>query len=600
MFRFANPEALYLLGLWPVFIVGWWWADRRARQRLHDFTGSRLAAQLTAGNSPVKKFISRLALLLALTSLIFGLARPQAGLMRSEVKKQGLDILFLVDNSRSMEARDIKPSRLGRTKRALFYLVDRLSENRMGLVNFAGVSFVQCPLTRDLAALKLLIDAMDTRNLPLGGTNLGSALDQALEAFARTGARHQVMVIISDGENYGKISFRRLKQAIGQGVRVYCLGVGTPAGEALPGPTAAAAGKPAHRTRLNQELLQRLAKLGEGIYLRLSPGQREVDGLIKELNRLERMELFSERSQIWKDYYSWPLAAALVLLWFELLLGRRRGFNWAWGRRFFKRAGKPAVLIILCWGLAVPGVRASTRQMIKKGMEEFKKNDLIRAEQSFAQARKNRPGDPLAEYNLGCVLLAQYKYFTAYQALVRAESKAQGSLLRDSWYNRGYAAFNLGIKPATKERWLEAAEAFKQVLLLDPHDLDARYNLELILREIKERTTSMARREEKTLGNNQGIRPGGGADKPGWDRVRTPGRENDQAKPGEEQVNTTQRRNKGSRAKTSEDEHGKRRPGMSREDAMRTLRSLEAEESMIQKNAAQSNTEESGYQGPDW
>ena len=600
MFRFANPEALYLLGLWPVFIVGWWWADRRARQRLHDFTGSRLAEQLTAGNSRAKRFISRVALLLALTGLVFGLARPQAGLMRSEVKKYGLDILFLVDNSRSMEARDIKPSRLGRVQRALFYLVDRLSENRMGLVHFAGVSFVQCPLTRDLAALKLLIQAMDARSLPIAGTNLGSAIDQALEAFQRTGARYRVMVIISDGENFSKISFRRLKQAVGRGVRVYCLGVGTTAGEVVPGQTAAAAGKTLPRTRLNQELLQRLAKLGKGTYARLSPGKREVDGLIKELNRLERMELFSERSQIWKDYYSWPLAAALVLLWFELLLGRRRGFSRSWGRRLFRRTGKSIVFIILCWGIAVSGVRASTRHLVKKGMEEFKQNDLLQAEKSFDQARKNRPGDPLAEYNLGCVLLAQYKYAESYQALVRAGSTARGALLCDCWYNRGCAAFNLGIKTATKERWLEAAEAFKQVLLLNPQDLDARYNLELILREIKARITSMARQEEETQGNQQGTLPGGGADKPGWDRVRTAGRKNEQAKPGEKQVSTTRRRNKGNRAKTPEDEHGKRRPGMSREDALRTLRSLEAEESMIQKDTAHSHSEETGYQGPDW
>lgn len=597
MFRFANPEVLYLLGLWPILIIGWWWADRRARQRLHDFAELRLAAQLTSGNSRGKRFISHLALLLALTGLIFSLARPQAALTRSEVKRHGLDILFLVDNSRSMEARDIKPSRLGRTQQALFYLVDRLSENRMGLVQFAGVSFVQCPLTQDIAALKLLIDAMDTRSLPIGGSDLGSAVYQALEAFQRTGAQHRVMVIISDGENFGKIPFRRLKQAVSRGVRVYCLGAGTPAGEVVPGQPLTST---VPRTRLNQELLKRLAKMGKGTYARLSPGQREVDGLIKELKRLERMELFSERCQIWKEYYIWPLAAVLGLLWFELLWGRRRGFNWAGVSRFFKRTGKAAIIIMLCWGMAVPGARASAGRLVKKGMAAFKQNDLIRAEQSFDQARKNKPGDPLAEYDRGCVLLAQYKYCKAYQAFVRASRKAQGTLWKDCRYNLGYAAFNLGIKQATKERWREAAEAFKQVLLLDSGDQDARYNLELILREIKGRTTSTARREEETQGSKQGRDPGSGADKPGWDRVRTPGRENKQANPGEEQVRTTQRRNKGNRAKTSEDKHGKRRPGMSREDAMRTLRSLEAEESMIQKKAAHSNTEESGYQGPDW
>ncbi len=600
MFRFGHPEFLHLLWLLPGVVAGLWWSAHLKARRLREFAGPRLAPLLTEGNSPGKRLLGHGLLLAALVAMIIGAARPQVALLRVQTENQGLDILFLMDVSRSMQAADVTPSRLDRAKRAMFYLTDRLSENRIGLLPFAGVSFMQCPFTRDTGALKLLINALTTTQLPVPGTDLGGAIEQAGQAFQRTGAKHRVIIVLSDGENFGQKPTQKVSQAKKQGIRTYCLGVGSEQGAPVPaaGHSESPAAQARAQTRLDEKLLRKIAMLGGGTYARLTPSGQEERNLAEELDRLEKMELLSEEHQCWVEHYPWPAGLAALLLIFEILLGRRRGFTWPW--EFIRRLRAATPVLLLALLLAAPAAGGTLKQHINRGVAAYERQELPEAERLFNQARQRAAGAALAEFNLGGTLLAQHKYQAAYQAFARARPHAKKRLLQDTWYNLGYTAFYLGIKTGTAEKWTEAAEAFKQCLLLDPQDDDARYNLEIVLREITKRTRQAARREQQSRGSDQGKQAGGGADKPGPDRQPAQGRPRDEAPPREAQEKTSQRQEQKGKPSTSEQATGRRQKGMSQEDALRTLRSLDAEESRVRKNWPQDSREQTEYKGPSW
>jgi Ca-activated chloride channel homolog len=600
MFRFADPDILYALLVLPLAALAWWASDRLARKRLEEFTGPRLGGVLTADNSPWRALLGRGAWLLAVAALIAGLARPQVGLARQNEAGRGLDLLFLVDTSRSMAAADEAPTRLDRVKRTLFYLSDKLEGNRIGLIEFAGVAFEICPLTQDTGALKLLIDALDTSDLPVPGTDLGGALQLAMQAFARTGqtgARNRAVIVFSDGENFGSLPYAAVKRAAAEGIRTYALGVGTPAGTAVPALGDQAA--PAKTlTKLQEKPLSLLSLFGGGTYARLTAGGQEEDALVEELSRLEKLEHYSSRLLAWDDRYPWLAALAALLLWAELLLGRRRG-RWRWPRAW--RRWLPAFVLLGCLlAGAAPAQAASTRELVTQGLKALNRREPADAKRDLEQAVKRRPQDPWAQYNLGCVHLVQYQYLEALPAFSRSVARAQGRLLRDAWYNLGYTAFFLGLQQGQAERWTESAQAFEKVLLLDPQDEDARYNLEIVLREIRRHTQQRARRETQSQGGKQGPQEGGGADKPGEDRTRSEGRNQDQAPPRESQEQTTRREKSGERTSTSEDQKGNRQRGMSQEHALRTLRSLESDEQDLQKNRQRFEPDANPYRGPYW
>lgn len=591
MFRFARPEMLNLLWLLPLIATAFWWGQRQAQRRLAVLVGERLSPRLTTGNSSLKASAALGLVLAAWVCLAAGLARPQTALAVRHAAFPGLDVILVVDVSRSMDATDVAPSRLGRTQQALFYLAETLAGNRFALLPFAGTAFLTCPLTRDRGALQLLIDHLETSWSPIPGTNLTEALMQSKEAFSRTGAKHRVVVIVSDGENFGGKPIPIVKQAEKEGIRTYCLGVGTEAGAAVPGEKRAV-------TKLDEEGLKRLALMGGGTYQRLSTGGREEEALVAELKRLERIELFTAEQDAWQDHYPLAALAAALLLWVELLLGRRsEKRSWLALARKLWRWVVPAAAIVL---FAAAPAWASTRKQVNQGVAAYERRDFKKAEQLFNQARQSGTLSALAEYDLGCALLAQHQYLDAYRAFERAQPQAQGRLAGDVWYNLGYTSFYVGLKTGTAERWTEAVEAFKRCLLLDPEDDDARYNLELILREIQKHTRQAAPNQQQSQAGGKGKDSGADADRPGQDRQPTEGKENEKAPPSESQQETKQRQAEQGKANTSEEQSGRRQKGMSKEDALRTLRSLDAEQGQVQKNWPQDSKTQSEYQGPPW
>lgn len=600
MFRLAHPEMLYGLVLPALFALAWLWSDRNARRKLHAFAGPRLADLLCADNIRHRQRIGRSALLLAGGLLVLGLARPQVGLLDRRDKTRGLDIMLVVDTSRSMAAQDDVPDRMGRVKRALGNLADRLAGNRLGLVQFAGTAFELCPLTQDLAAFKLVVHSLDTLSLPVPGTDVGGAITVALRALERggqPGAQQRALVVLSDGENFGATPFPLVKRAAEQGVRTFCLGAGTPQGApVLPlDPQTGSPPQPGAVTRLNEKNLSLLALFGAGTYARLTPGGREEEELAAELNRMEKSLLTASHTTSWDDQYPWLAGLAALLLIFDFLFSRRQP-------KTSSRAVKIALALLPCLGwLAGTEASAAGREQMQTGYKYFQERKYPAAETGFRQAVKADPDNARAEYDLGCSLLWQAKYAPACQAFTRAMQKTRSrQLLQAAWYNLGCASFYRGLGEGEAQYWIDAANSFKQVLLLNPDDAEARYNLELVLRQLQKRMQPLAQRETRSQGGSQGNQQGGGADRPGPEPKRSEGQAQDQAPPAEAQEKTKQRDAQGSRSTTSDDRLGKRQKGLSKEDAMRALHSLEANEQDLQRQRQKFQDPEEAYHGPYW
>ncbi len=607
MFRFAEMQWLYALAALIGFPVIWWWMDRMGRQRLHALVGAHLAESLTAGNSPRRKWLGRIMLLLGAAFLLLSLARPQVGLTGESEAWHGAEIQVLIDTSRSMLADDVKPTRLARAKQALHYLVDRLQGQRVGLIPYAGVAFDVCPMTQDTGALKLLIDSLDVNQLPVPGSNIGAALEQAFKAFERDAKNenvHRVCLVVGDGENFTTLPKELIQKAVENGVRIYALGVGTVKGVPVPArensepdPKATPA-----VTKLMEKNLGELAALGQGLFLRLSDQGQEEDLILKDLERMEKMRKYSNRLLVWDDVYPWSTGVAFFFFMLEALWSRRRsklrGRAWRWP---FKGKNAVAGLLLFLMALGVAGpVHAGVREKVQAGLDAYAQKKWVDAERHFRDILKKDPDHPLAAYNLGCSLLMQKKLPDAYQAFVQAKAKAQGPLAQNVWYNFGYTAYHLGWKQGDSARWIEAAEAFQQVLIWNPGDDDSGYNLEVILRQIEKHTKKTTERQTQSQGGKKGEKEGGGANLPGSDRTPSEGRQNNKAPESEQNSQNNQRQKSGDRYSVSEDQKGNKQKGMSRQDALRTLRSLENDEQDMQRNRQPNLNDENLYRGPDW
>ena len=277
---------------------------------------------------------SRLALrLLALVLLVVALARPQWGFRWEEVRRKGLDIVVVLDTSRSMLAADVKPSRLQQAKWGIRDLLRNLRGDRIGLVPFAGSSLLQCPLTIDYAAFAMTLDDVHSGIIPRGGTAIEQALRTAMAAFPSDRAADRVVLLVTDGEDHDGDPISLLPELKDGGIRVYAIGIGTLDGEMVPSGDAQGGyfkdrqGQIV-KTSLKEDSLQKLALGTGGTYVRSAPGDAGLERVFNEsIDSLKRSEQENRAAKIFEERFVWPIAAALLLLAWEALLSDRRKPN---------------------------------------------------------------------------------------------------------------------------------------------------------------------------------------------------------------------------------------------------------------------------------
>lgn len=306
---------------------------QRARlRRVEKLIEAGLWDKLSPGWQP-RRIYSRLALWLT-ALFLFGvaLARPQWGFTWREIKRTGLDIVVAVDASRSMLAADLKPNRLQQAKWGIRDMLAQLRGDRAGLVVFAGVGYLQCPLTSDYAALMMYVNDLNAGLVPRGGSAITDALKVAANAFDETSGADRLIVLITDGEDTVGDPLSLVEELKEKNIKVYAIGVGSPEGELIP--VRDESGRENFlrdrsgnivKSSLNEGVLQRLALSTGGAYLRAAPGQFGFERLVRdEWSKLRPAEGESQRLKMWEDRAGWFLGAGLLLLAIEAVRRERK------------------------------------------------------------------------------------------------------------------------------------------------------------------------------------------------------------------------------------------------------------------------------------
>lgn len=333
--RFGSAEYLHLLWLIPLLAGFFALVRHRRRVRLQRFAGHELLDRLVRSAGGERTVIRYVLFLLALTFIILAAARPMWGTRVNEAARRGVDVIIAMDTSLSMDAEDIKPSRLRKAKLEMTGLVDRLRGDRVGLVAFAGSAFVQCPLTLDHSAAKMFLDIMDTGLIPRPGTALSRAISTSVEAFRSRERKYKVLVLLTDGEDHEGDPLAAAQAAAEEGVVIHTVGIGSPAGEPIPmrDERGNITGYKKDRqgevvtSRLDEEALRAVASTTGGLYVRATQGEVELDSLVAEISGMEKRELQSKLHAGLEERFQYPLALALLLLvsWLGIPdLGHRR------------------------------------------------------------------------------------------------------------------------------------------------------------------------------------------------------------------------------------------------------------------------------------
>ena len=299
--RFAEPTYFaLLLGVVVLGIFVFWAIGRK--KRLLDLFGD---LPLLLKNAPYISFArQRSKAVLALVGLVFvclALTRLQFGTHLEKLEREGIDIVVAVDLSASMLARDMKPNRLEKARQEIRSIIDRLHGDRIGLVAFAGEAFVQCPLTLDYAAARMLLGVMDQNTVSVQGTSLESAIQAAQRAFTQLEKKHKVLLLLTDGEDHEGRAVETAAEARKEGIKIYTVGIGSAIGEPIPitdrkGTQVGFKKDPDGEvivSRLDEATLQKIALETGGKYYHATAGELELDRIFDEISKMEKKELIS-------------------------------------------------------------------------------------------------------------------------------------------------------------------------------------------------------------------------------------------------------------------------------------------------------------------
>ena len=329
--RFGDPLYFYLFWCLVPLIFFMVWGMRKKQQLTLKFCGNPLLSKLVHPGVEKRHRSKTIFVVLAILFLILALTRPRWGYEWENLHQRGVDVIVALDVSSSMLAEDIKPNRLERAKRKISDLLDMMEGDRIGLVAFAGTSFVQCPLTLDYGAARLFLSAIDTQLIPVQGTALGNAIKTSVKAFRSQEKKSKALILITDGEDQMGKALSAAKSASDQGVKIYTIGIGGEIGAPLPNPSGTGGFRKNQQgevilSKLDETTLQQIALETGGSYVRSVTGDIDLNTIYKDQikKNIEKKELKSERRKIWQERFQWFIFIALIFLVAETCLSEKR------------------------------------------------------------------------------------------------------------------------------------------------------------------------------------------------------------------------------------------------------------------------------------
>jgi tetratricopeptide (TPR) repeat protein len=494
MFSFQHIDYLIVLAAVPLllvlYLIVWYW-KKRTIKKIGD---ANLVKEMTKNYSP-QKFALKFVLSLAAFILCgFALANLRSPRGMEKVNRNGIDIIIALDVSKSMLAQDIKPNRLERAKQALSKLIDKLGNDRVGIVVFAGRAYLQMPLTGDHGAAKMYLASASTDIVPTQGTVIADALKMCNTAFNSKEKKYKAVILISDGEDHDEGALTMAGQMADEGIMINTVGIGSPQGSTILDELTNQEKKDINGntviTRLNEDELKKIAEKGNGTYQLFGNTDELVNNLDTQLGNMDQRTVTEDSLVNYENFFPYFLALGLVLLVIELFLSERKRLA------VMKLSTvKKTVLVSLVFIAILPitSFAQDEKELIKKGNDAYEKKEYDKAIVNYQQATEKAPANPTAQYNLGNALYKNKKVDEAVQAYDDALSNATSNAAKAK------AFYNKGVVLQNNKKLVECIEAYKNALKLDPQDEDARQNLQRALQEQKEqqKKENKNKKEEK-------------------------------------------------------------------------------------------------------
>lgn len=575
MVRFAHPHYFYALAGLPLLVLLYLWSRRNRRRALKRFGNPLLFHQLAPEAGSVKPAIKFSLFLAGLAFLIVALANPQVGTKLETVKREGIDIVICLDVSNSMKAEDFKPNRLENAKQQISLMLQRLQEDRIGIVVFAGTAFLQLPLTTDYSAAQLFLGSIDTDFLPVQGTAIGSAIRLATKSFVKGEKKHRVIIVISDGEDFEEEALAAAKEAAGDGIIIHAIGMGSPQGVPIPiyennAQTGFKRDEDGNVviTRLNESLMQQLADAGRGKYLRAASRQDELNTLFKEIEGMEKKELAARMYTEFEDRFQYPLCVALALFLFEYFLSERKTRWPAWWKSLLPGASRAAALILL---LAASAAADSERALVREGNRLYDSKQFSDAEVNYRKALEKDAKLREGQFNLGDALYKQGRFEEAEKQFRLSAEAAQDET------SRAHAYHNLGNTLLKEKKLEDSIQAYKEALKRNPQDQDTKYNLEYARRLLQQKQQQQQKQENKNQDKDQ---KKDNKDQKQDQQQQNQDRKDEQQK---QQEQKQQQQQQGEDQKKDQQQGKQAKDQISQQDAERILQALKNEEKNVQK-----------------
>ena len=469
--KFSHPWWLPAGALGCLVLIGMWYRyDGRQKTALEQFIAAHLRLQLTRSISVAGRRARRGLYLAAVACLFLALAGPLVGYRWEEITRRGYDIVFAIDTSRSMSTADVKPDRLTRAKLAIDDFAGQLDGDAVGIVAFAGRAFLVCPITLDYGAFRESLSLIDTNTIPRGDTNISSAIREAGSALERRPGSDKVLILVTDGEDLEGDSLAAARDAARQtGMKIYTVGVGTPAGELIPVAPDQGGGFVKDdagalvKSRLDEAALKAIAAASGGIYAPLGTQGEGLEAIFKAIfGNVAKHDLAFRRRKVYIERYQWPLAGSVGLLFASLLIGTRRRSRLR-GIAGIAVVSMPNLLLLALLPIgAARSAGTNPTSDEEKGAVDYRSGRFHEAARAFEQSIGRAPSSDARRL----------------------------TIQEDAYYNLGNALYRTGQMTeksdpkATIEKWTEAVKAYDTALQLRADDADSKFNRDLVNRKL--------------------------------------------------------------------------------------------------------------------
>ncbi|GHU57576.1 hypothetical protein FACS189411_11510 [Bacteroidia bacterium] len=475
MFRFANPDYLYLLFVLPVLIGFYIYENIRKKKALKKFGNPELLAELMPDVSYKRQHWKFWLLFGAIGVAIFVIAGPQFGSKIETVKRQGVEIMVCLDVSNSMLAEDMTPNRLEKAKQMLSRLTDGFENDKVGLIVFAGDAFTQLPITSDYISAKMFLSSINPSMVSTQGTAIGAAINLAMRSFTPDEAADKTIILITDGENHEDDAIGAAKNAAEKEIHVNIVGMGQPNGSPIPiGNNNFMKDREGNVviTKLNEQMCQEIAAAGQGIYVRADNTNSALRTLQGEIDKMTKSEVSTKVYSEYDEQFQTLAWIALFLLVIEFLTLDRKS-------RIFRKVKLFSFLLIFCTGVTF--AQKAERTNVREGNKLYRQEKFTESEIAFRKSLEVNPRSIEGTFNLGDALYKQEKFPEAaeqYQLLAGQTQKlisdnpANADRMAQVFHNLG----NIGMK---NKEYAKSIEAYKQSLRLNPRNDETRYNLAL-------------------------------------------------------------------------------------------------------------------------